>query len=276
MNSALNIVKIILLSIIAIALVFILVVLLNGKMNIKGFTLYEKTELVYEKDFTEEVTNLKVLTTNNDVRIEESELNHINVKVYDRKDAKPEAYVENDTLIIKNKDDIRIGFSFGIMGSSKIVITVPKNSAYNLDIEGTSSDIDSLIDLKNVNINVISGDVNLKDTLDTVIKTTSGDVELGSTNKLSLNTKSGDVSISSVNSKITLETTSGDVNINNVLLDSDSSIKVISGDVTIGKTNNIYIDAHAISGDIKVNTNNRRSDYELKINTTSGDIIVNN
>ena len=70
MNSALNIVKIILLSVIAIALVLILIFLLNGKMNIKGFTLYEKTELVYEETFKEEVTSLKVLTTSNDVKIE--------------------------------------------------------------------------------------------------------------------------------------------------------------------------------------------------------------
>ena len=276
MNSALNIIKIILLSIIAIALVFILVVLLNGKMNIKGFTLYEKTELVYEKDFTEEINNLKVITINNDVRIEESESDHINVKVYDRKDAKPEAYVENDTLVIKNKNDIRIGFSFGINGSSKIVITVPKNTTYNLDIEGTSSDVDSLISLKDVNINLVSGDINLKDSLDTIIKTTSGDVELGSTNKLSINTKSGDIDINSVNSKLTIEVISGDININKVNLTKTSTIKTISGDVTIGTTNRIYVDAHTVSGDIKVNTNDRKSDYELKINTTSGDIRVNN
>ena len=276
MNSALNIIKIILLSIIAIALVLILIFLLNGKMNIKGFTLYEKTELVYEKDFTEEVNNLKIITTNNDVRIEESDQDSINVKVYDRKDAKPEAYVENDTLTIKNKDEVRIGFSFGIMGSSKIVITVPKDTTYNLDIEGTSSDVDSLINLKDVKINVVSGDIKLKDSLDTTIKTTSGDVELGSANTLSINTKSGDMDITSVNSKLTIEAISGDVNINTLNLDKDSSIKVTSGDVTIGKTNDIYIDTSVVSGDVKVNTNNRHAKHELKIKTTSGDITVRN
>lgn len=276
MNSALNIIKIILLSIIAIALVLILVFLLNGKMNIKGFTLYEKTELVYEKDFNEEVNNLKIITTNNDVRIEESNQDSINVKVYDRKDAKPEAYVENDTLVIKNKDEVRIGFSFGINGSSKIVITVPKDTTYNLNIEGTSSDVDSLINLKDVNINVVSGDIKLKDSLDTTIKTTSGDVELETANKLSINTKSGDMDISSVNSKLTIEAISGDVNIGTLNLDSDSSIKVTSGDVTIDKTNDIYVNTSVVSGDVKINNNNRHAKHELKIKTTSGDIIVKN
>ncbi len=276
MNSALNIIKIILLAFIAVALTIVLIVLLNGKIKIKGIDLYEKTELVYENNFTEEISNLNIITTNNDVKIEEKEVEAIEVRIYDRKDAKPEAYVENNTLYINNKDEVRIGFSFGINGSSRIVITVPKNTTYNLDVEGTSSDIDSLINLKDVNINVVSGDINLKDSLDTVIKTTSGDVELGTTNKLSINTKSGDVDINSVNSKLTIEVISGDININKVNLTKDSTIKTISGDVTIGTTNRIYVDAHTVSGDIKVNTNDRKSDYELKINTTSGDIKVNN
>ena len=276
MNSALNIIKIILLAFIAVALTIVLIVLLNGKIKIKGIDLYEKTELVYENTFTESISNLNIITTNNDVKIEEKEVEAIEVRIYDRKDAKPEAYVENNTLYINNKDEVRIGFSFGINGSSRIVITVPKNTTYNLDVEGTSSDIDSLINLKDVNINVVSGDINLKDSLDTVIKTTSGDVELGTTNKLSINTKSGDVDINSVNSKLTIEVISGDININKVNLTKDSTIKTISGDVTIGTTNRIYVDAHTVSGDIKVNTNDRKSDYELKINTTSGDIKVNN
>ena len=276
MNNALNVVRVVLLSIIAIALIFILVVLLNGKLNIKGFTLYEKTELVYEESFNEEVNNLNIYTTGNDVIIEEKEQESINVKVYDRKDTQPEVYVKDNTLVIKNKKDISIGISFGILGSSKIVITVPKNNTYNLKVEGTSSDTKSSINLKNVDIKVISGDVNLKDTLDTTIKNVSGDVELESANKLSISTKSGDINAASVNSKLTIETISGDVNIANLLLDSDSSIKVTSGDVTIGKTNDIYINTSVVSGDVKVNRNNRHAKNELSIKTTSGDIKVNN
>lgn len=276
MNSALNIVKIILLSIIAVALVLILIFLLNGKVNIKGFTLYEKTELVYEETYTENVENLKVLTTSNDVVIEEKETDSINVKVYDRKDAKPTSKIENNTLIIENKKEPSIGFSFGINGSAKIVITVPKNSTYNLDVEGTSSDIDSSINLKDVNISVTSGDISLKDSNNIAIKTTSGDVKLGSTNTSSINVKSGDISIEEINNKLTLSATSGDVRIDKINLNSDSSISVVSGDVLIGKTNDIYINTSVVSGDVKVKTNNRHAKNELKIKTTSGDITVNN
>lgn len=294
MNSALNIIKIILLAFIAVALTIVLIVLLNGKIKIKGIDLYEKTELVYENNFTEEISNLNIITTNNDVKIEEKEVEAIEVRIYDRKDAKPTAEVKDNTLYIENKDEVRIGFSFGILGNSRIEITVPKGTTYNLKVAGTSSDVDSLIDLKNVNIETKSGDINLKNSIDTIINTTSGDVTVGNTDKLEITTTSGDIKTGSVsksiyakatsgdfllgniNGKLTLNTTSGDIKINSVNITKDSSIKVISGDVVISKTNDIYIDAHAISGDVKVNTNNRKSDYELKINTTSGDIIVNN
>ena len=179
MNSALNIVKIVLLSIIAVALIGLLIVLLNGKIKIKGIDLYEKTELVYENTFTESISNLDIITTNNDIKIEEKEIENIEVKIYDKKDAKPTAEVKDNTLYIENKDEVRIGFSFGINGNSRIEITVPKGTTYNLKIDGTSSDVDSLINLKNVNIETKSGDVNLKNSIDTTINTTSGDITVG-------------------------------------------------------------------------------------------------
>ena len=276
MNSALNIIKIILLAFIAVVLTIVLIILLNGKINIKGIDLYEKTELIYENTFTEEVTSLNIVTTNNDVRIEEKEVEAIEVKIYDRKEAKPEAEIKNNTLYINNKDEVRIGFSFGILGNSRIEITVPKGTTYNLDIEGVSSDVDSLINLKNVNITTTSGDISLKDANNTTIKTTSGDIKTNKTDSLYIKTTSGDMLLGDINGKLTLDTTSGDIKINSVNLTKDSSIKVTSGDVIISKTNDIYIDTHTVTGDTKVNTNNRKSDYELKINTISGDIIVNN
>ena len=239
MNSALNIVKIILLSIIAVALVGLLIVLLNGKINIKGIDLYEKTELVYENTFTEEITNLNVLTTNNDVKIEEKEIDAIEVKIYDRKDAKPEASVKDNTLYIDNRDEVRIGFSFGILGNSRIEIYVPKGTNYNLDIEGISSDVDSLINLKDVNISTKSGDINLTDANKTTIETVSGDIKTNKTNSLYIKTTSGDIILGEVNDKLTINTVSGDIKINTVNLTKDSSIKVISGDGSFSRIDSI-------------------------------------
>ena len=129
--------------------------------------------------------------------------------------------------------------------------------------------------MNNVNINVTSGDINLKNALDTKIKSTSGDIELGEVSNLNIHTTSGDVNIKKVNTKVNIELTSGDITINEVNLSKDSSIKAVSGDVTIDKTNDIYVESHTTSGDEDVSNSNRKATTELKIKTTSGDIEVN-
>lgn len=278
MNKTMSIIKIVLLGIISLTLIFILVLLLNKDMKFSGITLYEKTELVYEKDFTQEIDNLKINTTNNDVRIEENDTSTINVKVYDRKGIKPEAYVEKSTLIINNKKESKIGIFTGINGSSKIIISVPKNKLYNLNVKGVSTDTDSLVDLKDVKISTKSGDTVLKNNENVSINAISGDIDVEKINKLiSIKTTSGDTNIGEVNGKITLEATSGDVTIDKVNLLENSYIRVVSGDITIGKTNEIYLDTKAVvSGDIKINKNYRKADIELKMKTTSGDVRINN
>lgn len=278
MNSALNIVKIVLLSIIAVALVFIIIVLLGKNTNFNGFVINGKSKLIYENSFKEEIKNIEVYTTSNDVKIVENSEDEINVKVYDREENEAEVTVENGTLKVVNKQEgTFIGFFFlSINNNPKIVISVPKDKVYDLTVNGTSSDINSTLDLGNVNISTKSGDITLKNTKNITIKSTSGDIELGSIKNLDLKTTSGDININKVDGKLSIATTSGDIKINELNLTSNSQIKAVSGDISIGKTNDIYVDTSVVSGDVKIDTNNRHAKYELKIKTTSGDIRVRN
>ena len=126
-------------------------------------------------------------------------------------------------------------------------------------------------------INATSGDIKseLLTYNDYTIDVTSGDIELENINSLSGKATSGDVEIKKINSYINFKTTSGDIEIDDLTLTRDSSIKVTSGDVTIDKCTNAYINTSVKSGDIDVNKNDRHAEYELKITTTSGDIEVN-
>ncbi len=278
MNKTLSILKIVLLSIISISLIIILILLLNKDIKFTGITLYEKTEAVYEKTFNDDFSDIKVDIVNNDVKIEESENNEVNIKVYDRKDAKPKAYIKDDTLYIANKKEIKIGFFTGINGGSRIVITVPKNKVYNLNVTGISSDVESLIDLKKVKISTKSGDISLKEVDDVNIKTISGDIDIEKINEIiNSKTTSGDITISEANGELRMKGTSGDVTINKINLLSDSYIRVVSGDITIGKSNEVYFDTKAVvSGNVRIKKNYRKADIELKMKTTSGDITINN
>ena len=276
METTANIIKLILLSVIAVALVVIMVFLINGK-SIKFKT--SNAELIHDKSYTEEVKNIKVESTSTDIEVVENDKNEINVKVYDEKEQKDvvSVKVENDTLEIydKKKNNFHF-FNIGFIGKGpRIIISIPKDTKYNLDFETTSGDINVEKNMNNVNIHVTSGDISLKNALDTKIKSTSGDIELGEVSNLNIHTTSGDVKAKKVNTKVNIELTSGDITINEVNLSKNSSIKAVSGDITIDKTNDIYIESNTTSGDEDVFDSNRKATTELKIKTTSGDIEVN-
>lgn len=74
------------------------------------------------------------------------------------------------------------------------------------------------------------------------------------------------------NGKIQVESHSGNVKCETV---NNIEIQAKSGGVHITKLNEVYVDASAKSGSVKVNENSRKSDIELKIRTTSGSIRVN-
>ncbi len=96
------------------------------------------------------------------------------------------------------------------------------------------------------------------------------------TNKITAKATSGGININEINGFCDLNCKSGSIKIEKCNLNENSSIHATSGGVKIKETNDIYIDAKVSSGDIKVENNNRLSEIELKIETTSGGIRVNN
>ena len=69
---------------------------------------------------------------------------------------------------------------------------------------------------------------------------------------------------------------SGDINIDELDIKENSRIEAKSGDVTINNNVcNCYVEAETNSGDKSINKFDRKSEIELKIKTTSGDISVN-
>ena len=269
MNNSSNIVKLIILCIIAVCLVVITVMLLTNNFNF-GF---QKAKLLYDESYVEEIKNININVKSSNVEINPVDSDKLNVKVYDTEDRDISIKLKNDTLeIINNKS--RVGFFLFGSQNPRVIIDVPKNNKYNLDIYGTSSDITVKSNMENIKINVTSGDIKLKDANDVEIKVTSGDIIVGEVSNLLTSSTSGDVEVNKVTEKVNVETTSGDIKIDELSLTKNSKIKATSGDVIIDKVNDIYIEGKARSGDVDINKNNRHSDIELRIETTSGDIEV--
>lgn len=248
-------IKITLLSFICICLVGFMITFIRSGFkfsNLKAKKILDETYVVGNKK------EISIEVRSSDIDFYTSDDENIRVKIYADEKQKAKVSETEDGLYIQNKRRSScVGFCF--TSNERVEIYVPESYEGKFIIKATSSDIESeLTTLNSYKINVTSGDIELDNAKSLTGKTTSGDVEIG---KLS--------------SYIKFQTTSGDIDIEEFTVNKDSSIKVTSGDVTIDKCTNAYVDTKVTSGDVDVNKNDRHAEYELKIKTTSGDVKVN-
>ena len=270
MNKSLHIA---LLTLIAILLSVILAVSLINKDDYILFDYDEK--IIFEDEYgSDNIDSLNVKSISADINIRKSESDKIKVIVYGNKRSNILSEVKGNTLTINN--DNKIGFCIGFcIRSSKIEITVPESIYEEFELKTVSGDISiSNVYVNNAEINSTSGDIIFYNINKGKIKTISGDIKGQDVSEIKVNTVSGEVYMKNINSSCNIKTTSGEVNIPNLIINNNSYITTISGDVEINKINDIYINTSTTSGDVKINQNNRHADKELQIKTISGDIEV--
>lgn len=161
----------------------------------------------------------------------------------------------------------------------------------NIDVESRSGNV-RCGNVKNAKIITTSGNINIEnaeearleatsgnikagDIKNAQIKTTSGGIVAENTGRILARVSSGNIKLESVSEHCELSTKSGSIRIEDCNLTENSSIQATSGGVHIHRLNDVYVDAKATSGSVKIENNDRKSDIELKINTTSGSIKVN-
>ena len=268
MDKTIKVLIIILLSILIVGSLGAFTMLFTKNADIEVY----KTSKVYDKEVEEEFNSINVDTDSLDIKIVKSNNEKTNVKIFDRNDKGISVEVENGTLNIV--DDNIHSFCFMCFGKREAIISLPEKE-FDLVVESTSGDISSNLDLGNVTIVSTSGDIDLRNAKDLTIVVTSGDIEVKEVDNISITSTSGDVEIEKINSSLDIKTISGDIGINKLSIIKDSKIKVMSGDIVINNASEaIYVNAKATSGDIKIKDNNRRAESELKIEATSGDILV--
>ena len=273
MSNALKIILIILLSIIAVALIGILTILLirGDKFDFSMFNVSESKTLIEEKT-VETYKEINVDANYSNVEIVTNDENVISIKLYS----------DNiDEYSIKDEDVINVVFKekkrvFNLFGKSpRAVISIPKDYDKTVTVKGSVLDVKgSGSDKLNLVADVQTGDVKVEHMDKANIKLKTGDIKIESVNELIVKSNVGDVKVKSVNYKIDITGDVGDIKIEKVDLKENSFITNSTGDVKIGKTNAIYIEGKTDVGDVKINTNHRKSDVK-KINKNHiGDIKV--
>lgn len=260
MNKDKIIVKITLLSIVAILLIGFMIFMMNERMEF-GFMSQEKLDgkPIYTKKYSiEEVNYLDINSISADIFVYPSEDNDIKVEIYGREKDKNAYQINLTEEGLKIKQGKRNHFCIGFCSlDQRIVLYLPDTYTKDMKIHSVSGDIESRKEfVSNLDLQTVSGEVEIESAKTLTATTTSGDIEIG---------KVGDVS---------LEAVSGDISIRDLALTKKATIHTVSGDVEIERTNDIYITTSTTSGDVEIEKNNRNSDIQLKVTTTSGDIDI--
>lgn len=280
------------LSLLSIALIIFMFMIIKGKFRMFNYSYKLEKNIVINEIYNNDFSKINIRSDASEIEVLKSDDDNFKVLIYgDSKKAK--VNTNNDILDIDYKTKKCSFFCFNIK-ISKIEVYIP--SAYDKDIfiknnygdikvdkfKNISLDIEENygdIKIKSVNkVNVKNdyGDVNIGNAHDITVKESYGDVKIGNVYNTNIKNNYGDINISKVNNYMNLKIDCGDINIDNINLKKNSTIKNDLGDVRIGSTNKIYIDAKNDLGDIKINHNYNKSDVTLKIKNDVGDIRVKN
>ncbi len=293
-NKKLIITLIILLSIIMIILSIFFVGLLQNDFKFKGFRIgiQSSKELILDKTYEEKFNNIKIDASISEIFIKIGDSENIKTVIYGERDY-TNVETNLDTLNIKINEKNCFGFCFN-QKSTKIEIYLPKEYDGKINIKNDYGDI-SIDEILNANIDVEEdcgdvlilggniirvdnnyGDIEIHNANVTTINEDCGDVIISKTNDAIVKNSYGDIKIKSVTNYLNLENDCGDIELNNINLNKDSYIKDAFGDIEIGNTNEIFIDAKTDLGKVKIKNNYNKSDITLKIENDCGDIEVNN
>lgn len=293
-NKTLIILSIVILSILSIGLTIFMIFMIGGNFKFRNFTIFQTVSknLAFEQVYEDDFNKISLDVDAGDVFIKESTDDKVKVLVYgDEDDITVDTKSGQLKVDVKGKKCHFFCFKRTI---SKVEIYLPSDYSHLIQIENDygdtkiekylNADIDvvqkygdiSIDSAKKVEIENDYGDIIIDKVESADIKCSAGDVEVGTVTDIKIENNYGDISIKKVENYLNISEDCGDVEIGEIVLGKDSSIKNSYGDIEIGFTNEIYIDASTSLGDTRVRENYPKADVVLTIKNSCGDIEVNN
>ena len=273
------------LSMLSIVLIAMMIFLISGGWSIKKIGKHITNSGDYKLVFNEtydlnDIDLLNFQLKSADIEVKYGEDDEVLLEIYENDKSKVDVSLNNKILSVdfSKSRTFCIGFCYNY---SKVILYLPKDYSKKIDIVSASGDV-SINNYKNADINVTtaSGDVKVLGANNLDIDTASGEVEARNIINFNLKTISGDVESENVDNlngsttSIDFNSVSGDIDIEDVSINANSKITTVSGSVDIEGINLVYVNTSTTSGDVDVLRSDRKSDVELYIKTTSGDIEV--
>lgn len=284
---------IVLLIIICICLISFMINMINGKSVFRfGFGNKVSEELIINEEYDNTFKKIDITSEAGEIYVKTSSEEKVKVKIYGEKE-KTKVEISNDELTIISKEKKSGIFTFNNK-IPKIEVYVPESYENTIKIKNNYGDIEvekfananieidedcgdiSVKEGKQVNIKNSYGDIQLNKAIEANIKQSAGDVKVDEVNDIDVKNNYGDIKIKNVYNSLKVEEDCGEVKIENININENSSIENNLGDIKIGSTNEVYINASIDLGDIKINQNYPKSEITLKIKNNCGDIKVDN
>ena len=277
---------------IIIILVMIIIALVGtviwGISNGSNFSFFEEEVVLLDESF-KDINEITVNVKSYDVEIKESASDDIRVEINGSEKNKDKIKVEqteNELNIYQEESIVCIGLCFY---EEEITIYIPEDKIDAYNHVSSSGSLTSSVSLRKGNIEVTSGDINLKDVTEGSIKSTSGNITLENSNNLEVSStsgdilveeaqnikaqaKSGNINITNITNSSDITTTSGDIKVDKLNIKEDSKLTARSGNINVGLETEVFIEATTKSGDIDIDNSN--ANPTLTITTTSGDITA--
>ena len=234
-----------------------LMILVFVAVSVSFFAIEGNTIPIESESFSkEQIKNIEIQVTYEDVEIKETYGNEILVEIYsNNRKTVPSISTFSDTLLIESKAHL---FLRGTECDIKLYI--PQNAKFsNVKITSASADIEiSKINAENIKLHSASGDIDCK--------------ILDADEEINLESASGDIEIEEANSKeITVKSNSGEISLNRISSDTLTAQIIGSGEIDINDFYGEYVQVTSKSGDIEI----ERLDAEyFSLNSASGKISV--
>lgn len=293
-NKGLIITLIVVCSIVIIILISVMVLLMNGSFKMPKFHMINKVSnhLVMDEVYSTLPTMVNIDSTVGDVSFKSSSDSTARIVIYgDEKDFNVD-YLNNELTVKSDKKKCRF-FCINIK-KSKIDIYLPKDYEGKINIHNDYGDIDISKFLKaDMEVSADCGDITISGGRDIKVVNQYGDIEVGVARSLNIQEDCGDVEVDEVDSIIAknsygdisvkkishyldISDDCGSIEIDHLMINKNSTISNNFGDIEIGSTNEVFIDAKTDLGDVDINHNYRMANITLTIKNDCGDIEVDN
>lgn len=289
-NRTLIIILLIILILVVLGLSSFMIDMLKGNRTFSRSIIM--TDKILDEKYDQKFEKITIDSDASLVEIRHSTDEDVHLVVYGDEE-KTHVHIDDRTLSVETSAKRFINLLFSIK-VSKIILYLPENYSNELEINNKYGDI-SIDEFENLNLFVEEdcGDIEIGKTRDLTISSKYGNVEINEVDTAEISASCGNIAIKSIKDgkisadmgdikidevleHIDIKESCGNVKISSLVITKDSQISNSLGDIKIGKTNEIYIDAKTSLGDVKINENYRQSDTTLKIKNSAGDIKIDN